>query len=151
MTPEESLLSRIRAMWRTTDPAPHGLAERALFAVELEQLDAEVPRMQQAPVLAARAGDPMRAVTFTTGQLSMLISFPFPSGDQRHLDGWIAPGAGLRIELRLATGARYTTADGEGRFSFSDVPHGPALIVLHPTEGAAVALTRPIITPTFSL
>jgi hypothetical protein len=151
MTFDEFLLGRVRAMWRVVDPAPDGLAERALFAVELEHLDAEVLRMRQEPALAARAGDPLRSVTFSTDELSMLLALPTLGDDQGRVDGWIVPGGGLRVELRLATGRRNTVADSRGRFAFDAVPQGPAQIVLHPTDGAAVALARPVVTPTLSL
>ena len=74
------------------------------------------------------------------------------SGDpQRRLDGWLAPGAALRVELRTGTTRRDTVASADGRFAFSDVPAGLVQLVIHPTDGATVALARPVVTPAIQL
>jgi hypothetical protein len=75
--------------------------------------------------------------------------------DRRRLDGWLAPAAALRVELRSGpVGAparpddvRWAGADADGRFSFDDVPAGLIQLRVHPTDGAAVVLDLPVVTP----
>ena len=40
------------------------------------------------------------------------------------IDGWIAPGGNVTVELRTEEGRRQVVADADGRFVFTDVPHG---------------------------
>ena len=47
------------------------------------------------------------------------------------MDGWAAPGAGIRVELLLPDGPRNTYADEDGRFVFEAVPCGLAKFALH--------------------
>ena len=44
------------------------------------------------------------------------------------IDGWAAPGRGIRVEVLLADGPRETYADDDGRFVFEDVPSGPGQV-----------------------
>jgi hypothetical protein len=47
------------------------------------------------------------------------------------VDGWAAPGAGIRIDVLLPDGPRSTYADEDGRFVFEGVPCGLAKFVLY--------------------
>jgi hypothetical protein len=93
----------------------------------------------------------VRTVTFGSDSLTVMVTLSGQHPQGRRIDGWIAPGAALRIELRTPRGVQQTMADQTGRFSLSDVPPGLVQLVIHPTEGAAVALTRPVVTPAIQL
>jgi hypothetical protein len=71
-----------------------------------------------------------------------------PSGAATvRLDGWLAPPAAHRVELRTEAGCLETSADADGRFAVADVPHGLAQLVVHPAAGG----TRSVVTPSVVL
>ena len=53
------------------------------------------------------------------------------------LDGWLAPAAETRVELRLPEPAspRIVTSDEAGRFAIDGVAHGLAQLLVDPPEG----------------
>jgi hypothetical protein len=168
MTDDGALLDQLRHMWEAADPPPADLAERVLFAFGLEDLEFELLQLRgELDLAGARGADPVsahnaepvdargaekvRTVTFGSDSLTVMVSLSGPHPQGRRIDGWIAPGAALRVELRTTRGVLQTTADQTGRFSLSDVPVGLVQLVIHPTEGASVALTRPVVTPAIQL
>jgi hypothetical protein len=64
------------------------------------------------------------------------------------VDGWAAPGAGLRVEVLFADGSRETQADPDGRFVFDNVPCGLAKFALYVPRGTEVVT---VLTPTIEL
>ena len=152
MIADDQLFRRLRAMWEEADPVPAGLADRVLFALQLENLEYELLRLRYTdePV-GARAGSTVETVTFGSDHLTVMLMLPRAEDPNRRLDGWIAPGAALRVELRTDTGGRETVATPDGRFAFSGAPSGLVQLVIHPTEGATVTLTRPVVTPAIQL
>lgn len=154
---DQILLAQLRRMWETADPTPRDLVERVLFTLELEDLEAELMRLHEATAPAgARAGEPTGAetastVTFGSASLTVMLTVSAAGDGLRRLDGWIAPAAALRVELRRGDGAQHTVADADGRFVFDAVPAGLAQLRIQPTEGAAVALDRPVATPAVQL
>jgi hypothetical protein len=146
-----TLEARLRGMWEAVDPAPPDLAERALFVLELADLEVELLRMQEVEPAGARGEETARTVTFESAHVAVMVTLSGPPGRPRRLDGWITPAAALDVEARTPGGSARTTADSGGRFSFPSV--GPALVqlVLHPTGGAAVDLTRPVVTPAIQI
>ena len=150
-TADRTLLAQLRRMWEAADPPPADLAARTVFRLVMEDLDSidvELMSLQQElSVAGARAPETASTITFASESLTVMITIS-PSGvEQYRLDGWIAPSAALRVELRTVTGARDGAADIDGRFSFTDVPSGLVQLVIHPTDGAAVRLARPVVTP----
>jgi hypothetical protein len=150
-TDDDALLGRLRALWADTDPVPADLAERILFTLDLENVEFELLRLHDVlePV-GARGHETARTVTFGSDSLTVMVTLSGPGGPRR-VDGWIAPAAALRVELRTARGTRETVADPDGRFAFTEVPAGLTQLVLHPTPGAEVSLARPVVTPAVSL
>ena len=72
-----------------------------------------------------------------------------PDGPDRvRIDGWIAPGGNVAVELRTEDGRRQVVADDDGRFVFTDVPHGLAQFVLRAPGDPAPA---PVVTPSIEL
>jgi hypothetical protein len=59
----------------------------------------------------------------------MVTLTPLAGGIVR-VDGWAAPGAGIRVDLLLPDGPRSTYADEDGRFVFEGVPCGLAKFAL---------------------
>ncbi|HVQ96996.1 MAG TPA: hypothetical protein VMU51_38630 [Mycobacteriales bacterium] len=149
---DRGLIRRLRQMWQTADPERADLADRILFALQLEDADVELLRLGETVRLAGvRGADVARTVTFSNSSLSVLVTMSEPAPGQRRLDGYIVPAAALRVELCSACEPRHATASPTGRFAFSDVPTGLLQLVFHPTAGAAVDLDRPFLTPPVQL
>lgn len=145
---DQTLLVELRRLWETTDPPPADLATRSLFLLQLENLEFELMsrRMEPSPA-GARGPETASTITFAAESLTVMITVS-PDGPQlQRLDGWIAPSAALRLELRTATGVREGVADADGRFVFTGVPSGLVQLVIHPTDGTPVRLARPVVTP----
>jgi hypothetical protein len=149
---DRGLIRRLRHMWQATDPERADLADRILFALQLEDANVELLRLGE-PVRFAgvRGADVARTVTFSNNSLSVLVTMSEPAPGRRRLDGYIVPAAALRVELCSVCDPRDTTAAATGRFAFSDVPTGLLQLVFHPTAGAAVNLDRPFLTPPVQL
>jgi hypothetical protein len=148
-----ALLNSLRAYYDEHDPVPDGLVERIQFELTLDALQAEVATLTQLDLSAAGArGDAsteaVRTITFTSESATTMVTIS-PSGEGLvRVDGWVAPCAGIRVELLLADGARETTADEDGRFVFDSVPTGLAKFALHLPAGAESAT---VVSPTIEL
>ena len=146
-------LDVLRGIYEADDPVPPTLLDRVTFAITLDDLEAEVARLQResVPELQARSEDVLKAqtVTFTSETLTTMVTItPIPNGGVR-LDGWASPGAFLGVELRIGEETRHVTADEDGRFVFEHVEHGLAQLVLRQnemTEG-----DHPVITPAIEI
>jgi hypothetical protein len=145
---DEQLLDLLAQMWQRYDPPPADLADRVCFALGLEDLEVELMRLgeQELSAAGARADEQVRAVTFSSDTLSVMVMINEGFGGVR-LDGWIDGGGGLQVTLRVGTGERTTAADLDGRFSFEGVPSGLTQLVFLPTEGAQARLNRSVVTP----
>jgi len=151
---DERLLRELAAVYEAVDPVPDGLVERLQFGVTLDALEAEVARLQrlEAEPAGARSGDAdatsAQTVTFTSASLTTMITITPAGPDRGRVDGWIAPGGGVAVELRVVAGQLHTTADADGRFVFPDVPRGLAQFVLRPPDPQAHPA---VITPSIEL
>jgi hypothetical protein len=127
------------------DPPPADLDERVMFALALTDLDAEVARLAAAEPALARAGEQARTVTFDATSRTVMITIVERADNLVRVDGWLAPGAALVVELRLPEPAapRLVTADATGRFVFDEVPHGLAQLLIHPPDAAAARVVTP--------
>ena len=145
-------LATLRRIYEVGDPVPPSLIDRVKFAITLDDLEAEVARLQResVPELAsARSEEALKArsVTFTSDTITTMVTITPVAGGVR-LDGWAAPGAFVEVELRIGDATRSTTADEDGRFVFDDVPSGFAQFVMRmPGEGAE----HPVVTPAIEL
>lgn len=151
---DERLLRELAAVHQAVDPVPDGLVGRLQFGVTLDELEAEVARLQRmvAEPAGARAGDADAAaaqtVTFTSASLTTMITITPVGPDRARIDGWVAPGGGVSVVLRTVGGQLETTADDDGRFVFDDVPRGLAQFVLRPPGPPAA---QSVITPSIEL
>lgn len=147
--PLDDLDREILARIARDDPPPADLDERVLFALALAGLDAEVARLAVATPVAARAGERARTITFDASSRTVMITIVERADNLVRVDGWLAPGAALPVELRLPEPAepRVVTADETGRFVFDEVPHGLAQLLIHPPAAG----TPPVVTPSLLL
>ena len=149
---DQAILDRLAAIHTLLDPPPGDLDERVCFAIALEGLDAEVARLseQQAVGSGARGTERTRTITFDADSRAMMITVSDHQDGTVRIDGWLAPSAPLRVELRLPEPApiRAVTADAAGRFAFEGVPHGIAQLLVQPPEGGALPQ---VVTPAFAL
>ena len=145
---DRMLTQRLRRMWEITDPVPADLADRVLFTLQLEDLEFELLSLEATLESdGARGLEIASTVTFTCATLSVLVTLSEPAPGSRRLDGYIFPAAALRVELRGQHVRQHEVADVTGRFAFSDTPIGLVQLVFHPTDGAAVNLAHPVVTP----
>jgi hypothetical protein len=149
---DAALLNSVRAFYDESDPVPDGLIDRIEFELTLDALHAEVATLITMDVATANirsaAPEAVRTITFTSESLTTMVTLtPQPYGTMR-VDGWAAPGAGLRVEVLLADGSRETHTDSDGRFVFEAVPCGLAKFALYVPRGTEVAT---VLTPTIEL
>jgi hypothetical protein len=146
-TQDGVLIQRIADLYDAVDPLPGGLVERLQFAISLDALNAELAELQQQPLraLSARGAETseVKTLTFTSDSLTTMVTISAAGPDRVRIDGWVAPGAGVTVELRQLAGAQEVDADADGRFVFEDVPHGLTRFFLR----AADASRPPVITP----
>jgi hypothetical protein len=146
---DAELLDALRGMWELQDPVPADLAERVLFSLELEDLEFELLQLE-ADLLTptgSRGEERARTVTFTSESLSVMVTISPSATKAVRLDGWIAAGGGLQVELRFTGGGKRERADEDGRFVFDQVGPGMAQLLFHPTPDAEIALVRTVVTP----
>jgi hypothetical protein len=148
---DRRVLQHLAQLFEQSDPMPKGLGERTKFAISLDALHAEVAELQRSDSLAGVRGDDAagaQTVTFTSATLTTMITITPTSIDGVRIDGWIAPGGGVAVELRSVDQSLPTTADGDGRFVFEHVGHGLVRFVLRPP---APADAPPVVTPSIEI
>jgi hypothetical protein len=145
------ILTQVAAIYDTVDPVPSSLVERIQFGITLDALHAEIAELQRSGDLVGVRGDELteaQTITFTSASLTTMVSITPTSADLVRIDGWITPGEGVSVELRLESGSRHTVADEDGRFVLDDLPHGYAQFVIRPPAGSS----RPaVVTPSIEL
>jgi hypothetical protein len=147
------VLARVAAVYTQLDPVPAGLVDRVSFGITLAALHGEIAELQRTNDLAgARAQEApvgSQTVTFTSSDLTTMVTITPSGADRVRIDGWVDPGAGVQVELRLPEQTQQTVADSDGRFVFADVPRGFAQFVLRrPDPGGR---QRAVITPSIEL
>ncbi len=149
---DQAVLDRLAAVHLLLDPPPADLDERVKFAIAIDDMDVEVARLGE-DLLAgsgARGSERTRTITFDAESRAVMITIVDRPDGLVRLDGWLAPSAALRVELRLPEPAPSTivTSDEAGRFVFDGVPHGLAQLLVHPPEGGAAPR---VVTPSLAL
>jgi hypothetical protein len=154
---DAAILAQLRELHAVLDPPPPELAEQVCFAVELEDIDVEVARLQDEALIGSGARSSSRSVTLTfeTASLSVLVSITELSDQQVRLDGWLAPPGAEQVELRHAPGpggrqatVRRAAPDATGRFVFDGLDPGLAQLRILPGAGQVGGA---VITPSFRL
>jgi len=130
----------LAAMWQAHDPAPPGLAERALVAIEMEDLDAEYELLhvvEHSRTLAGTRGDSPETLTivFSGNDCSVMMRISPLDGDGRRVDGWVSPPRPVQVSLKQQDGTFRSTSDAKGRFEIARMPHGLARAILSALPG----------------
>jgi hypothetical protein len=150
---DQELLAELSRLYGLIDPMPPGLVDRVGFTLTLEHMEMELARFVSDSVepVGARSEESARTLTFATEDLTVMVTITQAGRGQYRLDGWLAPGGGMHVELRLQGRTNDTHANDNGRFEFDQVPPGVAQLVFHPTEGGEVRLLNPVATPAITL
>ena len=140
-----ALLNSLRAYYDEHDPVPDGLVERIQFELTLDALEAEVATLTHLDLAGARgaATESVRTITFTSESMTTMVTITPDGEGSVRVDGWAAPGAGIRVEILLADRTRETYADDDGRFVFEQVPTGLVKFALHPADGESTTVVSP--------
>ena len=96
-----------------------------------------------------RATDYDRAgtITFSSEQLSAMITIELVDGAHARLSGWVTTGP-THIELRERSRTQETTTDDAGRFTFTAVERGLVHLVMRRLDDPE---SRPVITPAIEI
>ena len=150
---DAALLAELARIYERIDPVPEGLVERIGFTLTLADLEVELARLtaRTSEPVGARGEERARTVTFSSDSITTMVTVTPQDAGQYRIDGWLAPGAALDVELRTDRGSLRTTADADGRFEFVEVRRGLVQIVIHPTGGCLVELGSPVVTPAMEL
>jgi hypothetical protein len=132
------VLDRVARVHALLDPPPADLDERVRFAIALDSLDIEVARLSEERLVGsgARGSDRTRTITFDCESRTVMVNVVDRADGLVRIDGWLAPPAVLRLELRSVAGAGSLTAtsDDTGRFVFDGIAHGLAQLIVHPPD-----------------
>jgi hypothetical protein len=155
---DADILARVARIHARLDPPPADLLERVRFTIALEGIDVEVSRLAAEELVGsgARGVDRTRTVTFDSASLTIMVSVADAGARGVRIDGWLAPAAPLRVELRTGShtagaSSRSVMADDVGRFVFDGVAPGLAQLLVHPVPGCGVHLAATVVTPSLSL
>jgi hypothetical protein len=150
---DEALLAALRACYDGSDPVPDGLVERIQFEITLDALHAEVATLTSLDLAGSGARsastESIRTVTFTAETVTTMVTISPQTDGTVRVDGWVAPGAGLLVEVLLADQERRTHADEDGRFVIEGLPAGLAKFALHTTDPDGSPHT--VVSPTIEL
>lgn len=145
---DDLVMNRIAALYQVIDPVPVDLTERLQFAITLEALNVELAELQRLPEPTAARSDnqssEVKTLTFTSDSLTTMVALSPDGPDRVRIDGWVAPSAGVSVELRQGLLCWHVTADSDGRFVFADVAHGLTRFVVRAPEPAS---HPPVATP----
>jgi hypothetical protein len=149
---DDAILDQLAAVHAVLDPPPSDLDERVRFAIALDDVEVEVARLTEAAVIGsgARGSERTRTITFDAESRTVMITIVDRPDGLLRLDGWLAPAAALRVELRLPEPAPslVATCDEAGRFVFDHVPPGLAQLLVHPPDDGTVPR---VVTPSLAL
>jgi hypothetical protein len=143
-------LQRMAQLYDVLDPVPGGLIDRIQFGITLDALHAEIAELQRSSDLVGVRGEEVaqsQTITFTSAALTAMVTISALSADRVRLDGWIAPGNAVSVELRIGAEVMRTVCDADGRFVFDEVPRGLAQFVLRVPDPDKL----PVITPSVEL
>ncbi|MBL0885388.1 hypothetical protein HGK34_03665 [Myceligenerans sp. I2] len=154
---DRAVLARLAAVGGRVDPMPADLVERSLFAATLAGLEADV--MEAVHLTEPSAGSrsstvpadgvptEARTISFTHGDLMLMIQLSAGRAGRVRVDGWIAVATpACLIELhRPGADPETTEADEDGRFSFPSVAPGAASLVVRRGKADGGAVSTPVI------
>ena len=145
-----ALLDDVRDLYQAVDPMPADLPERIRFSLALRGLEVEVARLtaeEDLPVLATRAVEQSRTVTFDSDSLTIMIRIDANTDGTARVDGWLAPSQRREIEMRTTAGTLSVVSDEQGRFAFTSVSRGIVQLVVQPAEQGPGGTGQSVVTP----
>lgn len=149
-----AILLALADFYNRNDAVPDGLAERLAFTVALAGMEAELAELRnvERDLVGARGEgtEEAQTITFASGSLSAMVTISAEGAGSVRIDGWVAPAEAMEVDLRLATSKRRICSDPDGRFVFTDVPHGLVTFVFRGHTDARIG-PGPVVTPTFQL
>jgi hypothetical protein len=145
---DDLILEQLRDATDLADPPPPDLDARVRFAIDLDDVEFEVSRLQEDVTAAAgaRADGRTRAVTFESDSLTIMATIS-PVDDRHHrIEGWLAPAGSHPVELRSTGGTapRHAVAEPNGRFVFERVPPGLVRFVVRLDPRGRAVVTSPL-------
>lgn len=154
---DDELMAQVARLVDELDPPPPGLAARARFAVDIDdvfdnigdvdELDLEVAQWARDETLAGVRGGLPGTITFFVGDLTVMVNVT-RTGEHQRIDGWLVPAGAHGVEVRVADhGSTTTTADEGGRFVLTEVPRGTTQLLVRMNAESS----RTVVTPTVDL
>ncbi|WP_157756785.1 hypothetical protein [Plantactinospora sp. KBS50] len=135
---DQAILDHLAVVLTRLDPPPTDLDDRVRLVLALDDLDREVARLRDEQLVGGvRGTERTRTLTFDAESRTVMITIVDRPDGLVRIDGWLAPGAAVRVELRHpAPGpAQVVQSDASGRFVLDGVPHGLAQLIVHPAPG----------------
>ena len=152
-----AILLALADFYHRNDDVPDGLVDRLAFTVALAEMEAELAELQNVDrdLVGARGERPAKPKRparsrSPASSLSAMVTVSAEDVDTVRIDGWVAPAEAMDVDLRLGTGQRRICSDADGRFVFTDVPHGLVTLVFRGEQDGRTG-PRPVVTPTFQL
>ena len=148
---DDHVMAVVARTWDTIDPVPTDLVARAVFAVALDEVMAEVARIQRLPngdLAGVRGTQVASSMTFTVQGLTMMVTIGDDADGTHRLDGWVTSedpnGGDFTVVLHLPDATRSADAAG-GRFTFDRIPGVMVQFVVEDrATGAAVMMTQAV-------
>jgi hypothetical protein len=146
-----AILDQIAAVHAAVDPPPPDLDLRVRFALDLGDLEVELARRTEDELVgpgARAAAERTRTITFEADSRTVMITIGERPDGLLRVDGWLAPAAPLRVELRFPDPqpARTELADEAGRFVFDEVERGLVQLLVHPPDDTGPQVVTPALT-----
>lgn len=121
----DELLDMLRDAATAFDPVPDDLADRMIAAMAMADISREYALLTLVDVAASpvRGDSETSTLQFSDGTASILLHISRGERSLRRIDGWADAEA---QQVRLTQGSRTwsTLPDGQGRFSFDEIPAG---------------------------
>jgi hypothetical protein len=145
---DQRILDEVRGLHGRLDPPPADLDKRVRFAIALDTVDIEVARLAEDLLVGsgARTTDRARTLTFGGDSRTIMVMVTELADGRVRVDGWLAPAARLRVELRVAgtpATSEVVTSDDAGRFVFDGASAGLAQLVVHPSAAGGTRVVTP--------
>ncbi|WP_433534439.1 hypothetical protein ACQPZK_19900 [Micromonospora sp. CA-249363] len=135
---DQAILDQLAAVLSRLDPPPSDLDDRVRLVLALDDVDREFARLREEQLVGAvRGTERTRTLTFDAESRTVMITIMDRPDGLVRIDGWLAPGAAVRVELRYPEPEPSQTVESDvsGRFVLDGVPHGLAQVVVHPARG----------------
>jgi hypothetical protein len=145
-----SVLQEVAALYEQVDPVPSDLVDRVKFSLALDEMFSEVARITRMSVDAmAVRSEPTAEVrtetlTFSTDELTVMVSVSRGARTGLRIDGWVAPAAVTEVQLRLQDETRELVTDESGRFVLEGLPEGFAQMTFRSSQEERGSVVTPV-------